>query len=40
MEFRLYPIESAYAGMLMWDQNDAEKVLRAWAAWTADAPDE
>ena len=30
---------TAYAGMLVWDQEHAEKVLRAWAAWTADAPD-
>ena len=40
MEFRLYPIETAYAGMLVWDRKDAEKVLRAWARWTVDAPDE
>ena len=39
MEFRLYDIETAYAGMLLWDQEHAEKVLRAWAAWTVDAPD-
>jgi FAD/FMN-containing dehydrogenase len=39
MEFRLYDITTAYAGMLMWDQDHAEKVLRAWAAWTVDAPD-
>jgi FAD/FMN-containing dehydrogenase len=40
LEFRLYPIESAYGGMLVWDQRDAEKVLRAWADWSVDAPDE
>jgi FAD/FMN-containing dehydrogenase len=40
LEFRLFPIESAYAGMLLWDRNDAEKVLRRWATWSADAPDE
>ncbi len=39
MEFRLYDIETAYAGMLLWDQEHAEKVLRTWAAWTTDAPD-
>jgi FAD/FMN-containing dehydrogenase len=39
MEFRLYDIATAYAGMLMWDQDHAERVLRTWAAWTADAPD-
>jgi len=40
LEFQLYPIESAYAGMLIWDRNDAEKVLRRWAEWAPDAPDE
>lgn len=40
MEFRLFPIETAYAGMLVWDQKDAEKVLRRWAEWSIDAPDE
>ena len=39
MEFRLYDIETAYAGMMLWDQEHAEKVLRTWAAWTVDAPD-
>ena len=39
MEFRLFDIETAYAGMLLWDQEHAEKVLRAWAAWAVDAPD-
>jgi FAD/FMN-containing dehydrogenase len=40
LEFTLYPIETVYAGMLIWDQKDAGSVLRAWAAWCADAPDE
>jgi FAD/FMN-containing dehydrogenase len=40
MEFRLYPIETVYAGMLVWDIADAEKVLRTWAAWAPDAADE
>jgi FAD/FMN-containing dehydrogenase len=40
LEFQLYPIESAYAGMLIWDRNDAEKVLRRWADWAPGAPDE
>jgi FAD/FMN-containing dehydrogenase len=39
IEFRLFEIETAYAGMLLWDQEHAEKVLRAWVAWTTDAPD-
>ena len=33
VEFRMYPIESAYAGFLMWDIAEAEPVLREWAAW-------
>ncbi|HLN78505.1 MAG TPA: FAD-binding oxidoreductase [Nocardioidaceae bacterium] len=40
LEFRLYPIASAYGGMLVWDQRDAEKVLRRWAEWSLDAADE
>ena len=39
MELRLFDIETAYAGMLVWDQEHAERVLRTWAAWTEDAPD-
>jgi FAD/FMN-containing dehydrogenase len=39
MELRLFDIETAYAGMMLWDQEHAEKVLRAWVAWTTDAPD-
>jgi hypothetical protein len=40
LEFQLYPIETAYAGMLVWDIADAQKVLRTWAAWAPDAPSE
>ena len=40
LEFRMYPIETAYAGMFLWDLADAEKVLREWAAWAPGAPDE
>ena len=40
LEFRLYPIDTAYAGMLLWDLADAEQVLRTWAAWAPGAPDE
>lgn len=39
LEFRLYPIETAYAGMLVWDCDEADHVLRRWADWAADAPD-
>jgi FAD/FMN-containing dehydrogenase len=39
MEVRLFDIATAYAGMLMWDQAHAERVLRRWADWALDAPD-
>ncbi|HET9634242.1 MAG TPA: FAD-binding oxidoreductase [Terrabacter sp.] len=39
LEFRLYPIETAYAGMLVWDRCEAERVLRRWADWAPEAPD-
>jgi hypothetical protein len=40
IEFRLYPIATAYAGALVWDWTHAERVIGAWAEWTASAPDE
>ena len=40
LEFRLHPIADAYAGMLLWDRERAPEVARAWAAWSADSPDE
>jgi len=40
MEFRTFDIETAYAGMLMWDLADIEPVLREWVAWAPDAPEE
>ncbi|HSO69124.1 MAG TPA: FAD-linked oxidase, partial [Arachnia sp.] len=40
LEFRLFPITDVYAGMLLWDLAHAEPVLRRWAAWSAQAPDE
>jgi FAD/FMN-containing dehydrogenase len=39
MELRLFDIATAYAGMLLWDQDHAERVLRTWADWSLDAPD-
>ncbi len=39
MEFKLFGIATAYAGMLMWDQQHAAKVLPVWAKWTESAPD-
>jgi FAD/FMN-containing dehydrogenase len=39
LEFTLYPIESAYAGALIWDWQHAERVLKAWSTWAEHAPD-
>ena len=39
LEFKLFDIATAYAGMLMWDQQHAAKVLPVWAKWTESAPD-
>ena len=39
MEFTLYDIQTAYAGFMIWDQDHAARVLRAYAAWTETAPD-
>jgi FAD/FMN-containing dehydrogenase len=40
LEFKMYDIQTAYAGFLMWDLADIEPVLREWAAWAPAAPDE
>jgi FAD/FMN-containing dehydrogenase len=40
LELRLLPIADAYAGMLLWELEHAEPVLREWADWAATAPDE
>src|SRR4051794_4055237 len=40
IEFRMFDIATAYAGMLMWPLAAIEPVLRAWAAWAPSAPDE
>jgi FAD/FMN-containing dehydrogenase len=40
LEFKLFPIPTAYGGMLAWDWSRAEEVLTRWAAWAVDAPDE
>jgi FAD/FMN-containing dehydrogenase len=39
LEFRLYPVREAYAGMLIWDWTHAERVLTAWHEWARTAPD-
>jgi len=40
LEMASYPIETAYAGHLMWDVAHTEEVLRVWSAWAPTAPDE
>jgi FAD/FMN-containing dehydrogenase len=40
LEFRMYDLRTAYAGMLVWDLERIEPVLREWAAWAPGAPDE
>jgi FAD/FMN-containing dehydrogenase len=40
LEFRLYPIADVFAGMMIWSIEHAEPVLRHWAEWSAQAPDE
>jgi FAD/FMN-containing dehydrogenase len=40
LELRLYPIADACAGMLLWDRQHADVVVREWARWSASAPDE
>ncbi len=39
LEFRLHPVPSAFAGMLIWPLSSAERVLTAWADWTTTASD-
>jgi|tagenome__1003787_1003787.scaffolds.fasta_scaffold20937733_2 FAD/FMN-containing dehydrogenase len=40
LEFGLFEIDTVVAGYLAWDWTQVERVLPAWAAWCADAPDE
>jgi hypothetical protein len=40
LEIELLPIADAYAGMLLWDGSRAEDVVRTWARWTADLPED
>lgn len=39
LELSTFPISTAYAGMLMWDIEHAERVLREWSTWAPEAPD-
>ena len=38
IEFRLYPIETVYAGALFWPIERAAEALHAWREWTEDLP--
>jgi FAD/FMN-containing dehydrogenase len=38
VEFRTFGFTDAYGGMLVWPWEQAEAVLRTWAAWAVDAP--
>ncbi len=40
MEFRLYPLATAYAGWFIWPWERSEEVLRAWAEWTRTVPEQ
>ena len=40
LEFGLFPLETVVAGHLSWDWTAVERVLPAWVAWCADAPEE
>ena len=40
LELELFPVAELYAGVLFWPQERAADVLKAWAGWTADLPDE
>jgi hypothetical protein len=39
LEFELFPLETVVAGALAWDRTAVERVLPAWVAWCADAPE-
>ena len=40
IEFELQPIAHVQAGCLVWDWHDSQRVLRRWADWTQEAPDD
>lgn len=39
LEIDLLPYADVFAGMLLWDASHTEAVSRAWAEWTASAPE-
>jgi FAD/FMN-containing dehydrogenase len=40
LEFKLFPVEAVYAGMMFFPWERGEEVLGRWAEWTRDVPDE
>jgi FAD/FMN-containing dehydrogenase len=40
LEFSLFEIATAYAGMMIFDISRAEQVLRRWAGWSVEAPEQ
>jgi FAD/FMN-containing dehydrogenase len=40
IEFELQPISHVYAGWLVWDWRESQRVLRGWASWAPHAPEE
>ncbi len=38
IEIELFEVESVYAGMMLWDQVHAERILRVWRDWATTAP--
>jgi FAD/FMN-containing dehydrogenase len=40
LEFELFPLTEVYAGALFFPFERSEEVLKAWLAWTAEAPEE
>ncbi len=40
LEFELHPVQSVYAGALLWPLDQAAEILSAWIHWLAQAPDE
>jgi hypothetical protein len=39
VEFKLFPLTEVYAGFMLWDWSESERVLAAWTDWAVDAPD-
>jgi FAD/FMN-containing dehydrogenase len=40
LEFEVFPLKTVVAGALAWDWTAVERVLPAWVAWCAEAPEE